>query len=415
LKNELLNDLRAQLSDQESIIKDKTNLLEQLKQSNDLLKIEIKEARNEMEKIRAENIDIETKNRELRNNLIVGEEIGNKLEKTKIELQNKIEELNNKNSIINKNLDNMKYFEEEISRLKLEIEKKDNNLKESSVKIQNMENTLVQLKNKMLDKDRIIKQKAEIENGMIHKIKNLNEIMQQKDNNINSLNVEKNILKRYFESIKDSIPSTVIMTDKNNNITNINKKAKQTLGLDPEKIIGENITKLDLMKRQRIKEAMESSINSKNVIDVKSISIKDTHGERILTNITNIPFFNSKGEYQGLTIILEDVTDLTTMKAEMKRRDMLVNQLDNKLYGNCSRLKLDSQIDVKKEDKSSLKPTADTIQDISGNIENMNQGAVKLDQGVAQIDAIEKLQHADGGEINKNSEEKRKMKSEDND
>jgi len=130
------------------------------------------------------------------------------------------------------------------------------------------------------------------------------------------------------------------MIDKNNNIVNWNKKAEEMLGLEPETSKGMNLFNLDLIKKERILEAMKKFEHDKKPLSVKSISIRDKRGDVHLTNLLHTPMIDNKGEFQGAIILLEDVSDTEEMQAEIRRREEEFETLDSKFKDVYTKLQI---------------------------------------------------------------------------
>ena len=99
--------------------------------------------------------------------------------------------------------------------------------------------------------------------------------IEEKANKIGQLELEINNLNFIFKNMKNSIPSSVILINKENMITNWNKKAEEMFGMEPDKTIGADIFELELLKDERINDALNESRKNKKMVTVKSVSIKN--------------------------------------------------------------------------------------------------------------------------------------------
>ena len=181
---------------------------------------------------------------------------------------------------------------------------------------------------------------------------------------MNQIETEKDQLNFYFNNLKNSIPSSVIMVNKDNIITTWNKKATKMLDLKTESAIGMDVLKLELMGRERLREGLKQCKKGKKTVAVKSISIKNRNGDRFLTNITQIPLIDSKGEFQGIVMVMDDATSIIGMQAELERKQEEIEDLNNRFQETYTRLKLAnmeknsaSRITAKTELDTSVKET----------------------------------------------------------
>jgi PAS domain S-box-containing protein len=152
--------------------------------------------------------------------------------------------------------------------------------------------------------------------------------------------------------MKNSIPSSIIMVDKNNNIINWNKKTEDMLGLGPKMLKGMDLSKLSLMKKERVLEVMKQFKKNKKPVTVKSISIKNKKGDIHLTNISHLPIIDSNGETQGALMVINDVTEIAEVQAELKQRQVDLENLDRKFQDIHTKFKLVNM--GRNEDKENL-------------------------------------------------------------
>jgi len=159
--------------------------------------------------------------------------------------------------------------------------------------------------------------------------------------------------------MKETIPSSVIMVDKENNIINWNKKTEEMIGLDPETATGKNLFDLGLMKKERILEGIRQFEKDKKPVAVKSISIKNKKGDVRLTNVSHVPMHNQNGEFLGAIMTLDDISDTEGIQAELKRKQEELEKLDSKFkdvntklkIANTGKILVDGQIQKANEEK----------------------------------------------------------------
>jgi PAS domain S-box-containing protein len=189
-------------------------------------------------------------------------------------------------------------------------------------------------------------QKTEFKTELEKKIKELdskNDELLKHQEIINCLKQEKNDILLSFDKIKNTIPSSIIIVDKNNNITNLNKKAEELLGVNIDKSLGTNLFEISQMKKERISNGILQSEREKKPLSIQSVSIKNNKGDIRLTNISHIPMIGSKGDLQGAIMILDDVTDTEEIKADLKIKEEDLGRLDSKLKNANNKLQISNK------------------------------------------------------------------------
>jgi len=251
------------------------------------------------------------------------------IEQTTKQLQDTMEQLNLK--------------EEELTGHKIELDKQQAIILDLETELGNRKEDLNYRNSKLNTKE---KQLQDLQTGLQERIQEVEfkntELIKQQET-INKLQQERDQLIFNFDKIKDSIPSSIVLVDKNNNITDWNKKSEEMLGLDPSSARGINLLKLDLMKKERIIDKIKEFNKNKNPVTVRSISVKDKNGEVLLTNISQTPLFDSNGGFQGSILRLDDVSDTEGIHAELKRKQDDFEKLDRKFQDVYTKLKLVSQ------------------------------------------------------------------------
>ena len=94
------------------------------------------------------------------------------------------------------------------------------------------------------------------------------------------------------------------------------------------------------MKDERLIKARNTSLESKKPVIIKSIDIKDTRGDILLTDISQIPLFNSNGDFQGFLMVIEDVSETVIAQAELRRKNEELERIDSKFKEMNNRLQI---------------------------------------------------------------------------
>jgi PAS domain S-box-containing protein len=194
--------------------------------------------------------------------------------------------------------------------------------------------------------------KAELD-GKLRELENSRLETLNHQEQINKLKHEKDQIIFHFDKMKNTIPSSVIIVDKNNNIINWNKKAEEMIGLNQENSIGTNLFDINIMKKERILEGVRQFAQDKKPVEIKSISVKNQHGNIYLTNISHVPMNDKNGEYKGAIMVLDDISETEEINSELKRKQEEFEKLDSRFKEVNTKLKIavDGQIPRVDEEK----------------------------------------------------------------
>jgi len=314
----------------------KQNLKERIDETN-ILQSEMDKLTQDFESTRAL-LDIKNKEvTELNEELKAGKSALNWFK-----VDNEIEEIKQKTQLNKKSLEEktilLEEFESNIQALTQEMldkqndfEIQKNDLITKQEVIEQLENKLDNSKNSLTERtDKLNKKENEIQK-LQNELKNrLDELglgaskLDEQEKTIEKLQKEKNQLLSNFEHMKDAIPSSVIMVDKDDMISNWNKKAEELFQLNTKT----DLSSLDLMKKERVSDGFKGFQKDKKPVKVDSLSIRSKKGDILLTNITRMPIFDDKNEFQGSFLIVNDVSDTAEIQAELKRNQDELEKLD---------------------------------------------------------------------------------------
>jgi len=237
----------------------------------------------------------------------------------KSELENKREEVRLKDERIRKN-------ELEINDIKKQLENNQALLEKKTKSVEQLRIGLDQLKSELRTKD--------------EELANIRLDMENKTKDVKELRAERDRLDFCLRNMNDTIPSSIVMINRDGVITSCNKKAEETLGLDTGKALGKNIFEIELMGKERLREGLKQCQKDKKSVTVKSISIKDQHGDVCLTDVSHMPVIDSNGEIQGAVMVINDISEITKMQAELKQKQHDLENLDNRFQETYTKLKL---------------------------------------------------------------------------
>jgi chromosome segregation ATPase len=82
------------------------------------------------------------------------------------------------------------------------------------------------------------------------------------------------------------------------------------------------------MRKERLNDGFKQFHHTKKPVTVESISIRDKHGDVLLTNVTRMPIFDENNEFTGSVLIVNDVSHNAEIQAELKRKQGELERLD---------------------------------------------------------------------------------------
>jgi PAS domain S-box-containing protein len=173
---------------------------------------------------------------------------------------------------------------------------------------------------------------------------------------LSQLQQERDHLQSQMKIIQDVIPSSLILLNKDNTVKHWNRKAEELL--DINQLSGREIFDLEAMGRERVREGLLECQRQKKPITVKSVSMKNRHGDRVLTNILHVPLIDKANEIHGSIIVIDDVTNLINLQSALSRKQEDMNVLQKQLKESYIKLKV---IDAARRSQESVAPKPDII------------------------------------------------------
>ena len=125
--------------------------------------------------------------------------------------------------------------------------------------------------------------------------------------------------RNYLDSLFDSLESIVIGLDKAGVVTSGNKTVEKIFKLHLQDVLGIKLTDIKGIKGKR---TISNSIN-KVIKENKSCIVKEEifiiEGEKVFMDIVFSPVNNSKGEIEGIVIVMDDITNRKIYEKEIEQ------------------------------------------------------------------------------------------------
>lgn len=126
-------------------------------------------------------------------------------------------------------------------------------------------------------------------------------------------------LKRYHESIVQSLKTGVLVTDRDLNITSVNRAAEAMFGRPEAEIRGQPLASFPLgAELNRRLGALSELLSRQKELPVAALALGDRHLDLAIT-----PFRNDLGQVLGIVLAVEDVTEGVRTKEALLRSERL--------------------------------------------------------------------------------------------
>ncbi len=132
-------------------------------------------------------------------------------------------------------------------------------------------------------------------------------------------------LTNYTDNILRSIAAGVITIDKNGFIVTWNKRAEEIVNLRASQFIGLHYTSfIDLLQinlpvREETLRMVEMTAQTGKVFTRNSLCYQSPQGDETYLNLSASQLVSEAGDYLGIVVVFEDVTNEVQMKEEMER------------------------------------------------------------------------------------------------
>jgi PAS domain S-box-containing protein len=132
-------------------------------------------------------------------------------------------------------------------------------------------------------------------------------------------------LTRYTDNILRSIAAGVITVDKNGRIVTWNKRAEEIVNLRASQVIGRHysefikLLQVDLPVREETMRMVELTAQTGKVFTRNQLCYHTPQGDETYINLSASQLRSESGDYLGVVVVFEDVTNEVQMKEEVER------------------------------------------------------------------------------------------------
>jgi PAS domain S-box-containing protein len=272
----------------------------------------------------------------------------------KIDFEISLEELLNNQSELAQKLSDLPQIQTELQEKQHQIEMLNAEVEIRNKLIGEMKNQLTEkqtlLIQRLHDAERLqaelTKQSQELPRkneellGLHGDVIRLQQELEKKTVELIHIRTEADSLHFVFDHMENSIPSSVIIVNNDNIITSWNKRAEELFRIPSTTAVGMNISQVGLMGKERVREGFEQCKKKKEPITVHSVSLKDDSETRVLTNVAQIPLLDDSGESKGIMLVIEDVTDVVGMQADLQIKQQEITDLTKRFQDMSTSLKV---------------------------------------------------------------------------
>ncbi len=154
-------------------------------------------------------------------------------------------------------------------------------------------------------------------------VKELDDRLAKKDEEIQHLSRELENVKNFMESIIQSIGSGIMVTRVNDMITYINRAGERILGFSKNELIGKPFSNLSLREKQSV---VQSLLNNPEDLDTRKEGwMRKKDGAEFPVGFSINNHLDNRGELIGKIVIFRDLTNIYKIQEEILRMDRLVS------------------------------------------------------------------------------------------
>lgn len=392
-------------------------------QKIEILQEELKEKQHEYESLQEElttrsSIIAQLKNQLTEQQLSSKKRVGD-LQTVQIELEQKEDELQTRNTIISQlqkqllenqpallqkaqlitelqkqvaqEREGREPLEKEIQNIQSQLLQKESTLQQKIQEVSELQATLSKHESTLDDLKRELGTRNTIIKEITKQLADTELKLKEKIKTAEQLHEEKTLVTEYIAQINNALPVPVLLVDTQHNITDWNAKLEELLGINPTNIKNSNIFSVEWLNDDRLHHAQQQSVMEKKPVTIKSISLQGPSTQRHLTNITHVPLFDRKGEWNGSIFTIDDVTDRISLEATLKKKNEDIEIATKKFQDAQKKLHLiDVEIQAANQD---LKESRDALHQKTQEITRLqNELSQKQQDFTAQQEALQEAQ-----------------------
>jgi PAS domain S-box-containing protein len=152
-------------------------------------------------------------------------------------------------------------------------------------------------------------------------VKEANDRLGHKDEEIRRLGRELEDVKNFMESIFQSIGSGIMVTHVNDTITYVNRAGERILGFSKNELIGKPLSSLSLREKQSV---VQSLLNNPEDLDTRREGwMRKKNGAEFPVGFSINNHLDNRGESIGKIVIFRDLTSIYKIQEEFLRMDRL--------------------------------------------------------------------------------------------
>jgi len=152
-------------------------------------------------------------------------------------------------------------------------------------------------------------------------VKEANDRLGNKDEEIQRLGRELEDVKNFMESIFQSIGSGIMVTHVNDTITYVNRAGERILGFSKNELIGKPFSSLSLREKQSV---VQSLLNNPEDLDTRREGwMRKKNGAEFPVGFSINNHLDNRGESIGKIVIFRDLTSIYKIQEEFLRMDRL--------------------------------------------------------------------------------------------
>jgi PAS domain S-box-containing protein len=173
-------------------------------------------------------------------------------------------------------------------------------------------------------------------------------------------------LRRYSETVINSVTSGVIAVKNDGTITTVNPEAARVVGTRPDDLMGRNIEKIP--EFDALWQKMKQSIRSNKPLERLLISIKNLDGKTIPIGLSVSPMTSSNTKFSGCVGIMRDLSEVKNLEEKLKHAERLsylgnmASWVAHEIRNPLTVINGFSQLLIHTEDKEKIKTFSTEIQ-----------------------------------------------------